>query len=399
MNILICNVGSTSLKYKLFEIESARFDYPASEKVLSFGKAERIFSDRSVFTHRNNAPLCCAFPTHKEAIAMMIKNIGDDGIDFRNDISCVAFKVVHAKGVTGVQYLTEDVLMKMADFNTVAPAHNPPYIAAIKQFRELLPGIPLIGSFETGFHSGMPEEAFLYSLPISYYKEHAIRRYGFHGASHEYMTGYVLNNDPDHSRRIITCHLGGSSSITAVSNGRSVDTSLGLSLQCGIMHNNRIGDIDPYILFYMMDDLGLSTKEIRDILEKKSGFYGMSGVSGDLRDVEKAADSGNDDALNAIKSYAYSIKKYIGQYAAVLNGVDAICFAGGIGENSPLIREMSLNGLDYLGVKLDHDKNILSSPNSVISSDDSKVMIHLIRTDEEIVVARKAYMLLSENMQ
>lgn len=398
MKILICNVGSTSLKYQLFDLSQG-------ERVLASGGAERVGADVSRFYARNRLTgdeisEQSAFPTHREAIERMLTQLLDGILAGLDELSCVAFKVVHARGVSGVQYLTEDVLAKMAAFNSVAPAHNPPYIAAIRQFRALLPTTPLIGSFETGFHQTIPPEASLYSIPIEISRKYDIHRYGFHGASHEFMSTWVADAMERDDLKIVSCHLGGSGSICAVQNGISIDTSMGLSLQCGIMNNNRCGDIDPYIIFYLAEEAGMTLAEIKDMLQTKSGFYGMSGgISNDLRDIEQAADDGNDDAANAIAAYAYSIKKYIGSYAAAMGGLDAIVFGGGIGRNSPTVRALSLSGLGFLGIQLDGEKNRHAFGGRDISMPDSPVRIFVLDTDEEIIVARKAAALLAQDVQ
>ena len=388
MKTLICNVGSTSLKYQLFDMDDG-------EKVLAAGKAERVGSTVSSFSHRAGSEqateekLC--LPTHREAIGYMLRCLTETTISSLEEISCVGFKVVHAQGVTGVQYLDESVLEAMTAFNTIAPAHNPPYIAAIRQFKDLLPGVPLIGSFETGFHATIPPEAYLYSIPIELTRKYGIRRYGFHGASHEYVSEYVSRVVGRKDLKLVSCHLGGSGSLCAVKDGKSIDTSLGFSMQSGIMHNNRCGDIDPYITFYLAEELGLSLPEIREIYQKKSGFFGMSGgVYNDLRDIEEEAAAGNEDAGNAIKSYCYQIKKLIGSYAAAMEGLDAIAFAGGIGENSVTVRQQVCTGLDFLGIRLDQERNRTAKLGSEISAADSKVRIFIVGTNEEIVVARKA---------
>lgn len=386
MNILICNVGSTSLKYQLF-------DMAHNESVLYKGGAERVGSAGSVFyttdlVSGSKKQTQTDLPTHLEAIEAMLAAIGDTKID------CVGFKVVHAKGVTGTQFLTDDVLQAMEAFNSVAPAHNPPYLAAIRLFRKAMPGVPLIGAFETAFHAQMPPEAALYSIPASLSKQHEIRRYGFHGASHEYLSTYAIEKLAKPDTKIVSCHLGGSGSICAVKNGISVDTSLGLSLQCGIMHNNRCGDIDPYIIFYLSEECGMTLPQIKKMLQTESGFLGMSGgLSGDLRDVEAAANAGNVDCQNAIASYTYSIRKYIGAYAAAMGGLDAIVFGGGIGTNSPTIRELALKELSFLGVQLDLQQNANPTKDD-ISLPGSPVRIYLVETNEELVVARKAEQLL-----
>lgn len=396
MNILICNVGSTSLKYQLFDMEEG-------EKVLCSGGAERVGGAKSLFFHKDSLSGYSVreeaiFPTHREAICAMLDHLLDGCIGSLEQISCVGFKVVHAKGVTGVQYLTEDVLKAMADFNSVAPAHNPPYIAAIRQFRELMPTTPLIGSFETAFHAQMPPEAYLYPIPLELSKKHAIRRYGFHGASLEYLSTWTAKEMGREDLKIVCCHLGGSGSLCAVKNGISIDTTMGMGLQCGVLQNNRIGDMDPYIIFHLVEECGMELSEVKTMLQTKSGLKGMSGgVSNDLRDIQEAADQGNEDCKNAVKAYAYGIKKYIGAYTAAMGGLDAIVFGGGIGRNSDTVRAMSLEGLECLGVKLDEKKNRSASGGDDLSVDGSPVRIYVVDTNEEIVVARKAQKLLMQN--
>lgn len=395
MNILICNVGSTSLKYQLF-------DMTGGEAVLAAGGAERVGQAKSLFYHKNprtgqSVRKDALFPTHKEAISEMLAHLLDGCVASLEEISCVGFKVVHAKGVTGVQYLTEDVLQAMADFNSVAPAHNPPYIAAIRQFRDLMPDTPLIGSFETAFHAQMPPEAYLYPIPLELSKAHAIRRYGFHGASLEYLSTWTAKEMGREDLRLVCCHLGGSGSLCAVKNGISIDTTMGMSLQCGVLQNNRIGDMDPYVIFYLVEECGMTLQEVKTMLQTKGGLYGMSGfVSNDLRDIQEAAQAGNTDCANAVKAYAYGIKKYIGAYTAAMGGVDAVVFGGGIGRNSDLVRAMSLEGLECLGICLDAEKNRSAKGGMDISTEGSPVRIFVVDTNEEIIVARKAQALLEQ---
>jgi len=395
MKILICNVGSTSLKYQLFDMD-------AGEKVLCAGGAERVGAAKSLFYHKNNLTgdavhQEAVFPTHREAICAMLEQILCGCLESLLDISCVGFKVVHAKGVTGVQYLTEDVLRAMADFNSVAPAHNPPYIAAIRQFKNLMPDTPMIGSFETAFHANMPPEAYLYPIPLELSREHAIRRYGFHGASLEYLSTFAAKEMGREDLKLVCCHLGGSGSLCAVKDGVSIDTTMGMGLQCGVLQNNRAGDMDPYIIFHLVEECGMTLDEVKTMLQTKSGLYGMSGgVSNDLRDIQEAADNGNEDCQNAIRAYAYGIKKYIGAYAAAMGGVDAIVFGGGIGRKSDRVRALSLEGLEFLGVELDAEKNENASGGDDISAAGSKVRIYVVDTNEEIVVARKAKALLEQ---
>ena len=387
MKILVCNVGSTSLKYRLFDLTQG-------EDTLCEGRMERVGTQSGAWMHKDagedSVKQTLPIPDYATGIRLMQGALLARTLPSYDALDCVAFKVVHAKGVTGVQLLDETVLSAMAAFNTVAPSHNPPYIAAIRQFQEALPDTPMIGSFETGFHASMPLKAYLYSVPISLYKEQAIRRYGFHGASHEYVSTRTAELMGRENFKLISCHLGGSGSLCAVVDGKSVDTNLGFSLQCGIMHNNRCGDIDPYIPIYLMKDFGYSLEQIETMLNKESGLLGMSGVSNDLRDVEAAASAGNEDAKNAVESYCYQIQKQIGSYAAAMGGVDAISFAGGIGENSALVRRLSLAGLEFMGVSLDREKNETAKPDCELTQNGSRARIFVIATNEEIVVARKA---------
>jgi acetate kinase len=387
MKILVCNVGSTSLKYRLFEMDGG-------ETTLAEGRQERVGAPQGTWTHHNAGEQAqkrtLPIPDYAAGILLMQDALLQKTLGSMTELDCVAFKVVHARGVTGVQLLGEDVLSAMAAFNTVAPSHNPPYIAAIRQFQAALPETPLVGSFETGFHAGMPPEAYLYSIPIEASRRYAIRRYGFHGASHEYVSTRTAELMGRTDFKLISCHLGGSGSLCAVVNGRSVDTNLGLSLQCGVMHNNRCGDIDPYIPIYLMKDFGYTLEQIETMLNKQSGLLGMSGVSNDLRDVEAAAQAGNEDAKNAVESYCYQIKKQIGAYAAAMGGVDAVSFAGGIGENSALVRRKALEGLGFLGVSLDEAKNEAARPDCELTGAGGHARVFVIATNEELVVARKA---------
>ena len=395
MNILICNVGSTSLKYQLFRMPE--------ELVLASGGVERVGAGDGRFyakTHKNGTLVeeSAAFPTQREAIARMLSQLTDTVLPDLAALDCVGFKVVLAKGVSGVQYLTDDVLAKMEAFSSIAPAHNPPYAGRH-------PAVPHVAarlrrsSARSRQRSTalMPPEAYCYSIPIEVSRKYDIRRNGFHGASIEYLTKWTQERMEREDLRLVVCHLGGSGSICAVKNGKSVDTSLGLTLQCGTMHNNRCGDIDPYIIFYLVESCGMTLEEVKQMLQTKSGLYGMSGgVGRDLRDVQAAAEAGNEDAELAIRAYCYSIKKYIGAYAAVMGGLDAIVFGGGIGLNSPLVRALSLEGLEFLGVRLDGFKNRMAIAGMDISMEDAPVRVFTVHTDEEIIVARKAAALLAE---
>lgn len=393
MNILICNVGSTSLKYQLLDM--------TSETALAQGKMERVGTTKATFSHRdvngNRFERELPLPSHKEGIEHMLGAIIGPVVPSIKDIDCVGFKVVLAKNITGVQLLTEEVLEAMEAMNGIAPAHNPPYIAAIRQFRAVAPSIPLIGSFETGFHRHLPPQAYLYSIPKEYATQYGVRRYGYHGASHEYVSQRVSELSGRKDLKLVTCHLGGSGSLAAVKEGKSIDTTLGFSLQCGIMHNNRCGDIDPYLPIYLQEEHHMSLEEVKTLLTKKSGLLGLSGISNDMRDIELAAEKGNIDAQETIATYSYYLKKQIGAYAAAMGGLDAIAFAGGIGENSAIVREQTLKGLEFLGVELDTRKNQGFRQEGIISTPTSKVTVYVIPTNEEIVVARKAKQYLDEH--
>ncbi len=396
MHILICNVGSTSLKYQLFDMDRG-------EAVLASGGAERVGTARAEFYWKDlmtgaQGREPAVLPTHREAIERMLEALQSGALGSLDALDCVGFKVVHAKGVTGVQYLTDDVLAAMEAFNSVAPAHNPPYLAAIRQFRALLPETPLIGSFETAFHQTLPPKAYLYPLPAELCRREGIRRYGFHGASLEYLSTWAAKKLGREDLKLVCCHLGGSSSVCAVVNGRSVDTSMGMGLQCGLMHNNRAGDMDPYIIFHLVEQCGMTLSEVKTLLQTRSGFLGMSGgVSGDLRDVEAAAAQGNEDCQNTLDSYCYQIKKYIGAYTAAMGGLDAIVFGGGIGRNSPTVRAGALEGLDCLGVRLDPARNAASPAGEDLSAPGTAVRVFAVDTNEELIVARKARELLARS--
>ncbi|MDD2573538.1 MAG: acetate kinase [Bacillota bacterium] len=389
MKILVCNVGSTSIKYRLLDMDD--------EKSLAWGRMERVGSDSSVYFHKDVKGLKftkdASIPDYKTGVDLMIKTLirsGQGVIESLKEISSVGFKVVHAKGITGVQLLSDDVLKAMEEYNSIAPAHNPPYINAIRQFMEIIPGVPLIGSFESGFHMTIPPEAYLYGIPYELCREHGIRKYGFHGASHEYVSIRVSELLGRSDLRIVTCHLGGSGSLCAVKNGHSVDTTMGFSLQSGIPNNNRCGDIDPFIPIYLMEYMGYSLEEVKQLLTKESGLLGLSGVSNDVRDIEEAAEEGNERARLCIEAYCYSIKKYIGSFACAMEGLDVVAFAGGIGENGVKVRERICTGMEFLGIHLDKERNNARGKEGVISTDASTVKVMVIPTNEEIVVARKA---------
>lgn len=384
MLILSCNVGSTSLKYRLYDM--------AGEKELARGHFEGISRKEGKAVQQSfqlkeeeSSPRAA----YADAIHAMLDFLSRSGQMPSGRPDAVAFKVVAALHVSGVVELNEIVLGAMARLNTLLPAHNPPYIAAIRQFMDVMPGVPLIGSFETGFFQDMKPEAYLYALPTELL-EHGVRKNGAHGASHEYVARWVADREGREDVKLVSCHLGGSSSIAAVSNGRGVDTTLGLSLQSGLPHNNRVGDVDPYLDIYLRESLGYSDEMIKDLYARQGGLLGLSGFSGEQWQIAAAAKAGNQRAQTALDVFCYQIKKTVGAFAAALNGLDVVAFTAGIGQNSALVRAQSLSGLRYLGIELDPDKNEAAKPGDLISTDVSRVKVYVVATNEEIIIARKA---------
>jgi acetate kinase len=400
LKILVCNVGSTSLKYQVFEMPG--------ERQLAQGGMERIGSPMAQFRHcvaaKQEVGGAESLPDQRTAIQRMISLLCDERVgalaDLR-DLGGIGFKVVGARGVSGATLLNDQVLAAMEEFVPLLPAHNPPYIAAVRLFRDLLPGVPLVGLFETAFHEGISPRAYLYPVPYEWYERYGVRRLGYHGASFRYVSGRVpeLLGRPPETLRLVACHLGGSSSVCAILGGRSVDTSMGMSAQAGIPMANRCGDVDPFILPYVMDRTGLSTEEIRQALITNGGLHGISGVSGDVRDLELAAARGEARARLALDVFAYAVKKYIGAYAAAMGGLDAIAFSGGIGENGIEMRREICLGLDFLGVDLDDQRNQVRKTEAIISKAGARVAVVVVPTNEEIVVARETARVISEIRQ
>ena len=388
MKILVANVGSTSFKHKLFDLPG--------ETILAEGGIERIGDAESPVQGRigereyqDTLPIP-DYPTAIEEIMRRLTASDNAPLGDPAELDAVGFKTVHLRGEPGTHLLTEDILQQMADYNDLAPAHNPPYIDAIRIFRQLYPGLPLVGLFEPAFHSTLPDYAYIYSVPYAWYENHGVRKYGFHGASHRYISERVpqVLDRPVEGLRIISCHLGGSSSLCAIADGRSVDTSMGLSAQDGIINSTRNGSIDPFVIPFIMDREGLSTDEVRRVLTKESGLLGISGISGDMRDLEEAEQAGSDRARLAIEAFCYGVKKQIGAYTAALGGLDALAFAGGIGERGERVRRRICDGLEFLGIHLDPERNASGPPERIVSRTESPVKILLIKTDEERVVAR-----------
>lgn len=387
MYVLVCNAGSTSLKFKLF-------DFP-TEQVLFTGKIERIGDEFSICSFENkitgyknfinNVPVA----NYVDGINLFLSELsGENGaIKDVKEISLVGFKTVLSKGYHDVHVIDENVKNGMKEYLDIAKVHNSCYLSAIAAMESVLPTAKMVGVFETSFHKTITKEKYTYSIPLEWSEKFSIRKFGYHGSSHEYSASLV-KNEYGSNKKHISVHLGGSSSVCAIYDGKSVDSSFAMSLQTGLMHAKRSGDVDSFI-FPMLMNRGLSAKEIEENLSSNGGLKGIYGKSGDLRDISRAANQGDERAKLAIDMFVYGIVKYIGSFYAVLGGLDVLTFTGGIGENSNLIRKMICEKIKSLGIDVDEEKNNSSMP--LISTDKSKVIVKIIKCDEEIIVARKAY--------
>ena len=393
MLVFVLNAGSSSLKYQLIDAET--FEVKAS------GLVERIGID-GILKHEigENKKLSfeLSIPTHKEAIELVLRILTNDEtkvIDSINEIQAIGHRVVH-----GGEYfkestlIDEDVIRKIEELIPLAPLHNPAHLLGIRICRELMPNVPNVATFDTAFHQTMPEENFLYAVPYGDYTEHHLRKYGFHGTSHYYVSNEAVKLLNKKDSKVIVCHLGNGSSVSAVRDGKSISTSMGLTPLEGLIMGTRSGDIDAGVIPYLMERKGLNASQILDYLNKKSGILGISGISSDLREVIKAANDGDKRSKIAIEMLCNRIKKYLCSYAGLMGGVDAICFTAGIGENSDLIREKVCQGLDFMGIELDVQQNkIREAGNREISNKTSKTKIYIIPTNEELVIAKDTYYL------
>lgn len=381
MKILIANPGSTSYKCKLYDTSNMSILFVAT--VERIGDKEGIYSYE--FTGGEKKIIEQEIPDYCIAIGLTIDSLRKKYSG--SEIAAVGFKTVHAKGVSGCVELTDQVLKAMEDYCSLAPVHTDVYTSAIFVIKKLLPSTPLIGLFETHFHKNIPPEAYMYGIPYEFYEKHGVRKYGFHGASHRYigMRAKELYN----ADKIISCHLGGSSSVCAIKNGWSIDTSMGMSPQNGLLNAKRVGDLDPYALLYIMEKENFTISEIGHILMSKGGLFGVSGTSGDFRDIEESMLKGDKRAELAFKTFAYHTKRYVGEYLAVLNNADCIVFTAGAGQNSPALRKEIVSNMENLGIVLDDKKNISNPKEGLISSNDSKIKIAVIPTNEEYVVANE----------
>ncbi|MEC2077705.1 acetate kinase [Metabacillus fastidiosus] len=381
------NAGSSSLKFQLFDMPS--------EEVLTKGIVERIGFDHSIFTisvNGKNHTEMMHIPNHTAAVTILLSKLTDlNIIHSLDEIDGVGHRVVHGGEIFNDSVLiTDKVLEQLEKLSELAPLHNPANIVGIKTFRKVLPNVPTVAVFDTAFHQTMPEQSFLYSLPYDYYKKYGIRKYGFHGTSHKYVSerAAVLLGRPLEQLRLISCHLGNGASIAAIEGGKSIDTSMGFTPLAGLAMGTRSGDIDPALLPYIMEKTGKSAEEVIEVLNKQSGLLGISGLSSDLRDITEAAKEGNERAKIALELFADRIHKYLGTYAARMSGVDAIIFTAGIGENSIDVRERVLKGLEFMGVYWDPALNQIRAQEAFINYPHSPVKVLVIPTNEEVMIAR-----------
>ena len=391
MNVLVINCGSSSLKFQLINSES--------EAVLAKGLCERIGIDGSVLTHtpagKDKVRIETPMPNHTVAVQLVIDaltNAEHGVIKSLDEIGAVGHRVVHGgeKFASSV-VITDEVMKAIEECNDLAPLHNPANLIGINSCKEIMPNVPMVAVFDTAFHQTMPEKAYLYGLPYEYYEKYKVRRYGFHGTSHDYVSNRAaqLLGKKREDLKVIVCHLGNGASVSAVDHGKCVDTSMGLTPLEGLIMGTRSGDMDPAICDFICQKEGLTSAEMNTVLNKKSGVLGMSGVSSDFRDVEAAANEGNHQAAAALDAFYYRVAKYIGAYTAAMNGVDAIAFTAGVGENNIGGRVEICKYLGYLGTEIDLDKNNVRGEERIISKDGSKVTLMAIPTNEELAIARQ----------
>ena len=393
MKVLVINCGSSSLKYQVLDM--------TNEELICKGLVERIGMDGSVISHTKTGMdkfvLEAPMKDHKDAIGHVIDALKDADhgvVKDMSEIGAVGHRVVHAgEKFAHSVLITDEVIKALEECVDLAPLHNPPNLLGIAACQELMPGTPMVGVFDTAFHQTMPPQSYIYAIPYEYYEKYGIRRYGFHGTSHKYVSeraAEMLNVNLE-DLKIITCHLGNGASVSAIKRGKCIDTSMGLTPLEGLVMGTRCGDIDPAIVTYIREKENLEQGVANEILNKKSGMLGISGVSSDFRDIEAAAEDGNERAMLALKVFAQRVKFYIGGYIAEMNGVDAIVFTAGVGENDMGMRDIICNEMGNLGIKLDLVKNKVRGKEMVISADDSKVKVLLIPTNEELMIARDTY--------
>lgn len=395
MKILVINCGSSSLKFQLIDSDT--------EAVIGKGLCERIGIEGSniSFTPAGKDKITkeTPMPDHNEAIRLVIEAITDpvNGVAQLSEIGAVGHRIVHGgENFTSSVVINDEVIKAIEEVSDLAPLHNPANLIGIRACQKAMPNVPMVAVFDTAFHQTMPEEAYLYGLPYSYYEKYKIRRYGFHGTSHSYVSkrvAEIMGKDYD-SLKTIVCHLGNGASVSAVKNGKCVDTSMGLTPLEGLIMGTRSGDIDPSVIDFIEQKEGIDTKAVMNILNKKSGVFGLSDdLSSDFRDLEAGYNAGNKGAIRAVDAFCYKVAKYIGSYVAAMNGVDTICFTAGIGENTSFVREKVLAYLGYLGITIDKEANKVHGEEKLISTADSKVKVYVVPTNEELAIARDTYAL------
>ena len=395
MKVLVINCGSSSLKYQLIDSET--------EVALAVGLCERIGIDGRLNHTPNGGEKVVieqAMPDHEVAIRMVLDALTNENygvIKNLDEIDAIGHRLVHGgEKFTKSVIIDDEVIAGVEECSPLAPLHNPANLIGVRACQAIMPGVPNIGVFDTAFHQTMEPVAYMYGLPYEYYEKYKVRRYGFHGTSHSFVSKraiQMLNLDPDNSK-IIVCHLGNGSSISAVKNGKVVDTSMGMTPMEGLVMGTRCGDMDPTIVEYLAHSLNKSLEEVMVILNKKSGVLGISGVSSDFRDLDKASNEGNERAKLAVEVFSYRTAKYIGSYIAAMNGVDAIVFTAGLGENNIVVREQVLNHFSYMGITLDKEANQIRGEEKIISTPDSKVTVAVIPTNEELAIAHETVALL-----
>lgn len=395
MKILVMNCGSSSLKYQLIDSET--------ELVLAKGLCERIAVD-GLLTHtttgKEKYTKELPMPDHNAAVKYVLEALTDSekgAISSLSEIDAVGHRIVHggekfAKSIV----IDEQVISAIEECNDLAPLHNPANLIGIRACENNMPGVPMVAVFDTAFHQTMPREAYTYGIPYEYYEKYKIRKYGFHGTSHSFVskrTAELMGRNIEDTR-IIVCHLGNGSSITAVKGGKSIDTTMGLTPLAGLPMGTRSGDIDPAIIDFIAEKENLDIKQVNKILNKESGMLGLSGVSSDFRDLDKGVSEGNDRCALALEVFCYNVRKFIGSYAAAMGGVDAITFTAGVGENNPAVRRMATEGLQFLGIELDREANQVRGEEKLISSANSTVRVYVVPTNEELAIARETAALL-----
>ena len=390
MKILVLNCGSSSLKYQLINMED--------ESVIAKGTYERIGEGNSFLTHKvgdKKVVLENPVDTHKEAIEFSLKQLLNPEykvIESLDEINAIGHRVVHGgEKFSGSVVITDEVIKEIEECSDLAPLHNPAAIIGIKAAQEVMPNKTMVAVFDTAFHQTMPKEHYIYPIPYEYYEKYGVRKYGFHGTSHSYVSKRVaeIENTPIENMKIITCHLGQGGSITAIQGGKSVETSMGLTPLAGIPMGTRCGDLDPSIVTFLMKKEGLSAEEVEYILNKKSGLLGMSGVSQDCRDIEAAAAEGNERAILSIKIHNYLVACHIAKCAVAMGGFDTLVFTAGIGENQINIRKGICENLKIFGIEIDDQRNNIRGEEALISSDNSKIKVYVIPTNEELMIARE----------